>query len=148
MKAEKILLPVSVLLGVSMFVFGVLKFVDPFKGWYAVQITGSGLGSHSYWLGIAGEIAAGVILLSSVLFRKRLSLQLFRLFLTAASVLVIAMMLTGIYVHLHNNVPASVLPLKIKPPFIPGGFLLLAMVNLVLVQRGNRHVEARDISKQ
>lgn len=142
------MLPVAVLLGVSMFVFGVLKFFDPFKGWYAVQIDESGLGNRSYWLGITGEIAAGVMLLSSILLRKRLSLQLFRVFVIAASVLIIIMMLTGIYVHLHSNVPASVLPLKIKPPFIPGGFLLLAVVNLVLVQSGNRHVEVRDISSQ
>ncbi len=143
MKAEKIMLPVTVLLGVSMFAFGVLKFFDPFKGWYAVQIDESGLGNRSNWLGITGEIAAGVMLLSSILFRQQLSLQLFRVLLTAASVLIIAMMLTGIYVHLHSNVPASVLPLKIKPPFIPGGFLLLAVVNLVLVQQRKKSSEVK-----
>lgn len=138
MKAEKIVLPVTVLLGVSMFVFGVLKFFDPFKYWYAVQIEESGLGNRSYWLGIAGEIAAGVMLLSSIILRKRLSLQLFRVFVTTASVLIIAMMLTGIYVHLHDSVPASVLPLKIKPPFIPGMFLLLAVVNMFFVLKMKR----------
>lgn len=144
MKAEKMILPVTALLGVSMFVFGVLKFFDPFKGWYAVQINESGLGNRSYWLGIAGEIAAGVMLLNSILLRKQLSLPLFRVFVTAASVLIIVMMLTGIYVHLHNSVPASVLPLKIKPPFIPGGFLLLAVVSLVLVQQKGYEVKKKN----
>jgi hypothetical protein len=38
-------------------------------------------------------------------------------------------------VHLNPNVPASVLPLKIKPPFIPGFFLLLAMADIFLIGR-------------
>ncbi len=39
-------------------------------------------------------------------------------------------MLVAFYVHLHLRVPASVLPLKIRPPFIPGFFLVLALVNI------------------
>lgn len=135
MKAEKLILPVSVLLGVSMFVFGVLKFFDPFKGWYTVQINGSGLSNTSYWLGIAGEIIAGSMLINTVVFRKRIPLKMFRPIITVASAMIVVMMMTGIYVHLHNNVPANVLPLKIKPPFIPGLFLLLALMTLVLVQK-------------
>ena len=41
-------------------------------------------------------------------------------------------MLTGVYVHLHPNVPANVLPLKIKPPYIPVFFLLIALSNTFL----------------
>lgn len=135
MKPEKVVLGISVFLAVSMFVFGVLKFFDPFKGWYAVQIHGSGLGESSYWLGITGEIMTGVLLLSSVVFRKNLSLKMFSIGITVASAMIVVMMMTGIYVHLHSNVPASVLPLKIKPPYIPGLFLLLAITNLIIVQQ-------------
>ena len=45
--------------------------------------------------------------------------------------IVVIMMLTGVYVHLHPNVPADVLPLKIKPPYIPIFFLLVAFSNLI-----------------
>lgn len=139
MKPEKVVLGISVFLAVSMFVFGVLKFFDPFKGWYAVQIHGSGLGESSYWQGIAGEIMTGVLLLSSVVFRKNLSLKMFSIGITVASAMIVVMMMTGIYVHLHSNVPASVLPLKIKPPYIPGLFLLLAITNLIIVQQ-RKHI--------
>lgn len=138
MKSEKVVHGISIFLAVSMFVFGVLKFFDPFKGWYAVQINGSGLGRSSYWLGIAGEISTGVLLFSSAVLRKHISLKLFRIVITIASAMIVVMMMTGIYVHLNDNVPAAVLPLKIKPPFIPGMFLLLALVNLFLVQQRKR----------
>jgi hypothetical protein len=42
-------------------------------------------------------------------------------------------MCVAIYVHLQPNVPAEVLPLGIKPPFIPLSFLALAVWELVLV---------------
>jgi len=42
------------------------------------------------------------------------------------------MTLTAVYVHLHPNVPADVLPLKIKPPFIPLFFLLIVLSNIIL----------------
>ncbi len=52
-----------------------------------------------------------------------------------ASAAILPMMGTAIYVHLQPNVPAEVLPLKIKPPFIPVFFLLLALTNIYLIQR-------------
>jgi len=36
---------------------------------------------------------------------------------------------------LHPNVPADVLPLKIKPPFIPGFLLVLAIADIFLIRR-------------
>jgi len=132
MKAVRI---ISTFLGLSMFMFGILKFVNPFKGWYSVQIRNSGLNESLYWLGIIGEISAGVLFLGIVLFRKKLPKKVFRLTIISASAVVIMMMVTAIRTHLHPNVPANVLPLKIKPPFIPGFFLLLAIADIFLISR-------------
>ena len=132
MKAVKI---ISTFLGLGMFMFGILKFVNPFKGWYSVQIMNSGLNESLFWLGIIGEISAGVLFLGIVLFRKNLPKKVFRLTIISASAIVILMMATAIRVHLHPNVPANVLPLKIKPPFIPGFFLLLAIADIFLISR-------------
>lgn len=121
---------ISWFLGIAMLMFGILKFADPFKSWYAVQIAASGLGNTSYIMGIAGEIAAGCLLIASLVFRYKM-----RIILPLASLVIIIMMLPGIYVHLHPDVPAGVLPLKIKPPYIPGGFLLLSVINMLLVRK-------------
>jgi hypothetical protein len=132
MKAVRI---ISVVLGLSMFMFGILKLVNPFKSWYSVQIINSGLNEWLYWPGIIGEISAGVLFLGIVLFRKQISKKVFRLTIILASGMVIMIMVTAIRTHLHHNVPANVLPLKIKPPFIPGFFLLLAIADIFLIRR-------------
>ena len=115
-----------------MFMFGILKFVNPFKGWYTVQVTNSGLGQLSYAMGIMGEIAVGLTLLVCLIFRPRISIKLYNYLISISFITIIIMMLTGVYVHLHPNVPADVLPLKIKPPYIPVFFLLIALSNSIL----------------
>lgn len=97
-------------LGISMFMFGLLKFTDPFKGWYTAQITNSGMGEFSYAMGILGEIAAGTILLFCLLYKSHLPDRLYSLLITTSLSLIVVMMSTGIYVHLHPDVPADVLP--------------------------------------
>ncbi len=129
---------ISWFLGISLFIFGVLKFVHPFKGWYSAQITNSGMGELSYAMGILGELSVGVSLMIILVFQHKVLYKHLLLTIIFTSVVVIIMMLTGVYVHLHPNVPADVLPLKIKPPFIPGFFLLLALVNIYLAVRQYR----------
>lgn len=121
---------ISLFLAISLFLFGVLKFVNPFKTWYQVQVLKSGLGETSYWLGIAGEIFIGILILLTLYFRKRLSKNQFSFSIIVASLAIIVMMMTASYVHLQPDVPASVLPLKIKSPIIPVAFLLLATFNI------------------
>jgi len=62
MKAVKI---ISTFLGFAMFMFGVLKFVNPFKGWYSVQIMNSGMNEFLYWPGITGEISVGILFIGN-----------------------------------------------------------------------------------
>lgn len=119
----------STFLGTAIFVFGFLKFFDPFNAWFHIQIAKSGLPAFSIPLGMAGEMSIGLSLLLAIVFRQRLG-PLFRLVVALASAGLIVTMSVAIYVHLQPEVPASALPLGIKPPIIPLVFLLLAGWNL------------------
>jgi hypothetical protein len=119
-------------IGISIFMFGILKFVNPFKGWYSVQVANSGLGQLSYTMGILGEITAGTTLILCLLYRQKISSKAYNWLTNTSFFTIIIMMLTAFYVHLHPNVPADVLPLKIKPPYIPLFFLLIALSNIIL----------------
>jgi hypothetical protein len=124
---------ISIVLAVSLLLFGILKFINPFKTWYQIQVLNSGLGEISYYVGIAGEIFVGLLLIFALLLRAKLTYRIFSISVVASSLAIVVMMITATYVHLHPDVPASVLPLKIKPPFIPGLFLLLAVLNSYLM---------------
>ncbi|MGV3764622.1 MAG: hypothetical protein ACO1NW_00765 [Chitinophagaceae bacterium] len=126
-------------LGIAMFMFGILKFIDPFKSWYSVQIANSRMGQFSYALGISGEIFVGLALMVCLLYQQKIPVKTFKRAMNCSFLTIIVMMLTGIYVHLHPNVPAGVLPLKIKPPYIPLCFLLLALSNIIVLNRKQRN---------
>ncbi|ABZ92676.1 Hypothetical protein LBF_0130 [Leptospira biflexa serovar Patoc strain 'Patoc 1 (Ames)'] len=133
---EKKIKPVSMILGISIFLFGVLKFVDPFKGWYSAQITFSGLPTPAYWFGIVSEILVGLAFLIPFLLKGNPIIGPHkRTILSLASVSIIMIMLVATYVHLQPAVPSDVLPLKIKPPLIPGAFAFLGIYNLYHLQK-------------
>lgn len=127
---------ISWFLGIVMFMFGILKVVIPtIGGWYSVQMIKSGLGEYiPIWIGITGEIVVGSSIIISLVMDKNLTSKIFKVVIQLASAAIIPMMLTAIYVHLQTAVPAEVLPLKIKPPFIPVFILLLALSNIYLIQ--------------
>ena len=112
-----------------MFMFGFLKFFEPFKSWFHVQITNSGLPSLGFPLGIAGEISIGLALLLAFGFRNRIG-NLFTPIVALASAGLIANMTVATYVHLQPEVPANVLPLGIKAPVLPLFVMFLAGLNL------------------
>ena len=125
---------ISGFLGISMFMFGVLKFVKPFKSWYSTQIMKSELPfpNLSFWSGQIGEIIVGIVLICILLSGSKLKQNILNKIFSIANVSIIMMMLVAFYVHLHPNVPSEVLPLKISPPIIPGVFMLLAIANIYL----------------
>lgn len=127
---------ISWFLGITMFMFGILKVLIPtINGWYSIQMTNSGLGEYiPVWLGILGEILVGLTLIISLIFRQKIPQNIFLTLTQMASFIIIIMMATAVYVHLSPNVPAEVLPLKIKPPYIPIFTLLLALTNIILLQ--------------
>ena len=127
---EKVSDRLGLFLGAAIFLFGFLKFFDPFHTWFQVQITNSGLPAPSRIMGMAGEIGTGLVLLCSFFARRRLA-EWRHAISAGACVSLIVMMCVATYVHLQPNVPAAVLPLGIKPPVIPLSFLMLAAGDLV-----------------
>ena len=137
---DRVINIIALVLGVTMFMFGFLKFFEPFHSWFQVQITNSHLPGPSFAMGIAGELSIGIAFIAAVAARVRLGR--YRQKLVVATCLgLIANMCVAIYVHLQPNVPAGVLPLGIKPPFIPLSFLALAVWELVLVTRSQAGIK-------
>ena len=128
-------------LGTAIFLFGFLKFFEPFHTWFDIQIANSGLPPFCVPLGIAGEISIGLSLLLASSFRQRLK-SLFAPIVALASAGLIVNMAVAIYVHLQPEVPANVLPLGIKHPFIPLVFVLLAGLNLFQLFRTDEDVSS------
>jgi hypothetical protein len=132
---NKILKYTSMFLGVFMFLFGFLKLFEPFRTMFDVQITKSGLPRFSIPMGVAGEMSIGLGLLLAFGLTRRIS-SLFGPIVFVASAGLIVNMGIATYVHLQPEVPANVLPLRIKPPFIPLFVMFLAAVNLSQLYRG------------
>lgn len=131
---NKVLKYNSIFLGTAIFMFGFLKFFDPFDTWFHIQIAKSGLPLFSIPLGMAGEMSIGLSLLLGTVFRERIT-SLVRPVIALASACLIVNMAVAIYVHLQPDVPASVLPLGVKPPVIPLFVALLAGLNLFQLYR-------------
>ena len=114
----------SLILGLLMLTFGVLKFVNPtIDGWFHVQIQESHLPHSAILMGKIAEIMTGILFLLPR-FRPWQAKWEGRILLIACSSLFLEM-LVAIYVHLQPEVPPEVLPLGIKPPVIPLFVLLL-----------------------
>ena len=122
----------SIFLGFLIFMFGFAKFFQPFHGWFETQIEKSGLPREAILLGTLSEMAIGVLfllpwLLKSLAERRKTQV------LIVASLGLIVDMLVATYVQLQPEAPADVLPLKIKPPFIPLFVLVLSVINALAV---------------
>jgi hypothetical protein len=128
---------ISLFLGVLMFMFGFLKFFQPFRGWFDIQIQQSHLPHEAILAGKLGEMLIGCLFLLPWLRRSLTAKRSDQLLLIACSILV-AQMGVAIYVHLQPQVPASVLPLGIKPPVIPFVVLLLGLLNAFAVWKERR----------
>lgn len=117
----------SLVLGVMMFLFGFLKFFQPFDGWFDVQIQQSHLPHAAIPAGKLTEMLTGVLFLLPWIGR-RLSAKTKDRILLMACLLLFSQMAVAIYVHLQPGVPAGVLPLGIKPPVIPVTVLTLGLI--------------------
>ncbi len=130
-----------------MFMFGFLKFFQPFRGWFDIQIQQSHLPHEAILAGKLGEMVSGVLFLLPW-FRKSLTAKSREQILLVACLLLVSQMGVAIYVQLQPQVPASVLPLGIKPPVIPGVVLLLDLLTAFVVWRERRAEKASDMPTQ
>lgn len=127
---------VSIFLGISIFLFGILKFVNPFQEWYSSQIILSGMPKESYWLGIFSEILVGLAFIVPFLGKKfKISFNNVSFLLGVASIGLVLIMFVAIYVYMQASIPSEVLPLKIKPPLIPGIFAFISFIYLYNLYR-------------
>ena len=133
----------SLFLGILMFMFGFLKFFQPFREWFDIQIQQSHLPHEAILAGKLMEMVTGSLFLLPWLRRSLTAKSRDQLLLIACSILV-AQMGVAIYVHLQPQVPASVLPLGIKPPVIPGVILLLDLLTATAVWKEPRAEKASD----
>ncbi len=124
--SRRFIKPLSLFLGVLMFLFGFLKFFQPIRGWFDVQIQQSHLPHEAILAGKVTEMMTGVLFLLPWVW-KTLSARGRDLILLLACFILFTQMGVAIYVHLQPGVPASVLPLGIKPPVIPIFVLLLGV---------------------
>jgi predicted neutral ceramidase superfamily lipid hydrolase len=130
--SSRVIKPLSLILGVLMFMFGLLKFFQPFHRWFEIQIQQSHLPHEAILAGKLTEMLTGVLFLLPWL-RRSLTAKSRDQILLAASSLLVVQMFVAIYVHLQPQVPASVLPLGIKTPVIPVVVLLLALLTAFAV---------------
>lgn len=131
----------SLFLGILMLMFGFLKFFQPIRGWFDIQIQQSHLPHQAILAGKVTEMITGVLFLLPWVWRSLPLKSKDQLLLIACSLL-LSQMCVAIYVHLQPGVPASVLPLGIKPPIIPGIVLLLGLVTAFDVWKRLRTDEA------
>jgi hypothetical protein len=110
-----------------MFTFGFLKFFPPIRGWFEIQIQQSHLPHEAILAGKLTEMLTGILFLLPWL-QRSLTAKSKDQILLIACFLLFTQMVVAIYVHLQPGVPASVLPLGIKPPVIPVMVLLLGLL--------------------
>ena len=111
-----------------MFMFGFLKFFQPIRSWFDIQIQQSHLPHEAVLAGKVTEMIVGVLFLLPWIWRS-LSTKRKNQIILIACLLLFTQMVVAIYVHLQPGVPAGVLPLGIKPPVIPVTILLLGLLN-------------------
>jgi len=110
-----------------MFMFGFLKFFQPFHEWFEIQIQQSHLPHEAILAGKLTEMLTGVLFLLPWVWRSLTAKSKDQILLIGCLIL-FTQMVVAIYVHLQPGVPASVLPLGIKPPVIPGVVVLLGLL--------------------
>jgi len=94
----------------------------------------------SAFVGQAGEIVSGLVLLAFFAFEGRFVGAFGDKLFYLTNLLIVVIMLVAIYVHLHPDVPAEILPFQSKPPVLTIIVMLLALLNLYLHWRKQRVV--------
>jgi hypothetical protein len=128
-----------------MWMFGFLKFFQPFRGWFDIQIQQSHLPHEAILAGKVTEMITGALFLLPW-FWKSLTVRRKGELLLGACFLLFSQMSVAIYVHLQPGVPAGVLPLGIKPPVIPITVLLLGLLTAFDVWKQLRAEKAEPVA--
>lgn len=134
-------------LGAILLVSGSVKFVEPFKVMFRTQIEKSllPLPDFAFVAGQASEILFGFLLLMLPMMWSRLPETVADRLLLLGHLAVMGIMLLAVYVHLHPAVPAEILPMEEKTPYLAGFTLMMVIVNAVIYRD---QVEDEDAHEQ
>lgn len=124
----------SGMLGTFLVLGGTAKFFMPFTNMFTQQIALSNLPFPrlSAIAGQGGEIAAGLSLFLFFALQSRLKGPMFEHLFVLTNLGVVIIMAVAVYVHLHPDVPAKVLPFQSKPPVVTVLIMSLAILNVWL----------------
>ena len=127
-------------LGVGMLLPGLGKFTEPFNTFIYkhLELTGIPFPEVMQYVVKLSEIGIGLILIYIAFFGNRLSTTFRNKIFYLGNSIISIMMVVAIYVHLHPNVPAEILPLGIKPPLMPLAYMLLVVLNTYLYKKQSR----------
>jgi len=128
---------ITVILGILIFLPGLNKFFEPAHTKFMDQVVLSELPftTFTYWLAILSEVTVGLALIFLVFLERRLDSAVKRNIFYSGHYIILFMMLVAIYVHIHPDVPAEILPIA-KPPYMPMAYLLIVGLNLFLNRKG------------
>ena len=127
-------------LGVGMLLPGLGKFTEPFNTFIykQLELTGIPFPEVMQYVVKLSEIGIGLILIYIAFTGNKLSTTFRNKIFYLTNSIIIVMMIVAIYVHLHPNVPAEILPLGIKPPFMPVAYILLVVLNTYLYRKQSK----------
>ncbi len=135
-KSVKIL---TAVLGFFMLIPGLAKFTEPFKTfiYQHLLLTRFPFPDSMQYVVKFGEAAIGLALLFLAFRGNSLSDGGRRSLFNLSHLAVVVTMIVAIYTHMHPDVPAGILPMEFKPPYLPIFYLLLVGVNSYLFKRKN-----------
>ncbi|SOH93213.1 hypothetical protein SAMN06273572_1011068 [Monaibacterium marinum] len=122
----------SAILGAVLLIGGLSKFFAPFSDKFVDLVTLSQLPMPQTTIITihATEICAGIVLILFSYAWTTLRTGAFNPLFQVANAITIVIMLSLVYVNLHPDVPASILPLGIKPPIAALLLIVMAMMNM------------------
>jgi len=129
------------LIGSFFTIAGTVKFFEPFNSMFTHQIMLSNLPFPEIirWIGQLSELLVGLLFIAIVVFRSRLSATTRNTIFLLLSFISLVIMAVAVVVHLHPNVPATVLPLQSKPPVLTVIVMLIIGLNVAVFKRCVEH---------
>ena len=127
-------------LGTGMLLPGLGKFTEPFNIFIYKQLELTGIPFPEVMQHVVklSEVAIGLILIFIAFLGNKLSAAFRNKIFYLANSIIIVMMIVAIYVHLHPNVPAEILPLESKPPIMAVAYILLVVLNTYMYRKQSR----------
>ncbi|SDW09589.1 hypothetical protein SAMN05444411_10163 [Lutibacter oricola] len=136
---RKLVKIVTGILGFIMLVPGLAKFGEPFKTFIYKHLTIIGFPFPDFMQYVVkfSEVGVGLLLIYVAFRANKLNPSFRNKLFYLGNITVVGIMIVAVYTHLHLDVPAEILPMETKPPYMPIGYIFLVAVNLFLNRNSN-----------